>query len=265
MNRFIVMLVAMASVGAFVAACSGASTRIPINTDAGLAPTEIRVGVEALFPPFASINANNQEPSGFDVELMKAIAARAGLDVQFVNVGKDRLLTGVLNCEYDAGISGISITDELRKQMVFSDPYLTVGQVIVVKKGNIVITGRDHLTGMIVGTQKGSPSAIATQNLAGAESVMYPTFDLAFQDLITGNIDAVIANEPRALSYAGIPANRLKIVGDEVGSESLGIAICNQNPDLTKRINDGLAVVKTDGTVDKLAQRWLKSLRGTSG
>jgi polar amino acid transport system substrate-binding protein len=264
-DRFTAMLVALASIGALLAACSGTSTRIPVNADSGLPPARIRVGVEALFPPFENVDARNQELTGFDVELMQAIAARAGLDVQLVNVGKDRLLTGVLNCDYDAGISAISITDELRQQLVFSDSYLTVGQVIVVKKGNIVIADRDHLTGMVVGTQKGSPGAIALQNLPGVESVVYPTFDVAFQELIRGNIDAVIASEPRALNYAGIPANNLKIVGDRVDSESLGIAICNQNPDLTKRINDGLAVVKADGTLDKLVKRWLKSLSSLSG
>jgi len=221
--------------------------------------TAYRIGVDGNFPPFAAYDAGKRQFSGFDIAVMQAIADKAGLNVEYFDAGANRLLSGVLNCTYDAGVSAIAITDQLRQQMAFSDPYLNVGQVIVVKKGNLVITGRDSLTGMTVGVLNGSPSASAVQNTPGVNMVAYPTFDLAFKDVITGNIDAVVASKPRALSYTSIPANKLKIVSDEFGTEDYGIAICPQDAELAEKINDGLAAIKANGTLDKLTRNWLKN------
>ncbi len=176
----------------------------------------------------------------------------------YVNVGPNLLLSGVLNCDYDAGVSAIAITDQLRRQMAFSEPYLTVGQVIVVKKGNLVITGRDSLAGMRVGVLNGSPSASGIQSLPNVEALRYPTLDQAFKDLINGSIDAVVGSRPRVVSYTSIPANKLKIVSDEFGAEGYGIAICPQDADLVQKINDGLVAIQADGTLDKLTRKWLK-------
>jgi polar amino acid transport system substrate-binding protein len=144
--------------------------------------------------------------------------------------------------------------------MAFSDPYLNVGQVIVVvKMGNIVIGGWDSLAGMAVGVLNGSPSASAVQNMPNINMVAYPTYSATFKDLINGSIDAVVASKPRALSYTSIPANKLKIVSDEFGTEDYGIAICPQDAELAQKINDGLAAIKADGTLDKLTRNWLKN------
>jgi polar amino acid transport system substrate-binding protein len=251
----------------FLAACGGGANTAMLSPLSPLGPNEtafppmkIRVGVEIPLAPFVVVDANKKEVTGFDVELMKAIAAKVNLDVEFSKVAKDQILTAILNCDYDAGISAISITDELKTQMAFSEPYLMVGQVLVVKKGNITITGRDQLAGMTVGTQASAPSAAEVQHISGAQAELYPTFDVAFQNLIAGYIDAVIADKRDALSFTGIPANNLKVVGEEFAPESYGIAVCKQNTDLLKRINEGLAAVKAEGTLNKLTEKWLKDL-----
>ena len=219
--------------------------------------TGYRIGVDGNFPPFAFYDAKKRQFSGFDIAVMQAIAEKAGLKVEYFDAGSNRLLSGVLNCEYDAGISAIAITDQLRQQMAFSEPYLNVGQVIVVKKGNIVITGRDSLAGMTVGVLNGSPSVSGVQSIPNVQVVPYPTLDQAFRDLINGSIDAIVASKPRVLAYTGIPANRLKIVGDEFSAEGYGIAICPQDADLVQKINDGLSAIKADGTLDNLTRQFL--------
>jgi len=258
-KRVSVVLVILVWIGVILAACGekATSTNGLSNPDAALSPAKIRVGVEGILPPFEAINTTTKELTGFDIELMKAIATRAGLNIQFVNVGKNQLLTGVLNCQYDAGISAISMTDELRQQLEFSDPYLTIAQALVVQKGNITITGPDQLPGMTIGAQRGSSGASEVQNIPGTQLAIYPSFDLAFQELISGNIDAVLAGKPRATSYASVPSNKLKIVGGEFGNETYGIAVCKENPALLTKINEGLAAVKADGTLDKLTRKWL--------
>jgi polar amino acid transport system substrate-binding protein len=254
------LLVVLASIGVLLAACTvkSTSTQTPITPGTGNNPAKIRIGVDASFPPFETTGTGQNKLTGFDIELMKAIATRAGLDIEFTNVGMNQLLTGVLRCSLDGGISAITISDQLKKQMAFSNPYLTVAQVIVVKKGNISINSRDQLSGMIVGVQAGSPSVKELNKIPGAQVNSYPTLYLAFQELITGNIDAVITNKQRALIYTVIPANNLKIIDEEFGSESYGVAVCNKNPDLLKKINEGLAAVKADGTLDKLTKKWIK-------
>ena len=246
MKRIVGMAILVLGGCALLAACG--STRVPIF---------IRVGTDATFAPFESVD-DNSNLTGFDIDLIKTIAERTDLNVQLVNVAYDRILAGVAKCDYEGGISMITISDALKNQVNFSDPYLTFGQVVVVKEGNITINGRDTLSGMVVGTQKGSIFANNTAMLPGAQLKLYDSYDLAFQDLVTGYIDAVVAGYPRALSYANIKANNLKIVGDEFGSESLGIAVCRTRADLLKAINDGLAKAKSDGTIDKLKQKWLK-------
>ena len=260
MKRLSVMLLGLASIAILLAGCGGKSTvtSIPTGSVAASPLARIRIGVDATFPPFELPGTNRGDFTGFDIELMKAIAARANLEVEFVNVSLNQVMTGVLDCSYDGGMSAITITDELKKQMEFSDPYLTVAQVVVVKKGNITINSRDQLAEMTVGAQLGSTGAIEIQNIPGARLETYPSIDLAFQGLINGDIDAVITGRPRAQVYAGIPANNLKIVGDEFASESYGIAICKKNADLVKKINAGLADVKADGTLVKLTQKWIK-------
>ena len=117
--------------------------------------------------------------SGFDVELMKAIGAKAGLDVEFVNVGTDRMLPFIADCRLDGGIASITITDDLSPQVRFSQPYLTVEQVVVVKKGNNTIGERGGLAGMTVGAQMSSPSAVQALMIPGAQLAEYASADHA--------------------------------------------------------------------------------------
>jgi len=242
----------------FLEACSSSSAlkRAPASVNATLPPSTIRIGTDARFPPFEIFDMNKQVVAGFDIDLMNAIAAKTGLEVVINNVDLDQLLTGILRCQYDLGISGISTTDELKQLMNFSEPYYSTRQVVVVKKGNITINGRDQLVGMTVGAKAGSPGALEIAEIPQAQLQEYTSYDLAFQNLIIGDIEAIIVELPRALSYVKIKANNLKIVGEEFGSVQYGIAICKNRADLLKKVNDGLAALEADGTLEKLKQKW---------
>jgi polar amino acid transport system substrate-binding protein len=222
-------------------------------------PVKVRFGTDASYPPFETIDISKKQMTGFDLELMKAIAAKANLEVEFVNTGYNKVLEGVAQCQFDGAISAIAISDELSQQMSFSEPYFSIGQVVVVKSGNATITGRDTLAGMTVGAQKGTNSASELAKINGVTVKLYASPDILFQEMINGLIDAAIADKMVALSYANNSANELKIVGDEFAVENYGIAICNQKPDLLKQVNDGLKAVKSNGTFNKLSQKWLKN------
>ena len=264
MKRFSKIIVSFVLTCVFLSACTARAnyrgqstpTRVIPAANATLRANTILIGTDATFPPFESLDMDKQELTGFDIELIRAVAAKAGLEVKFFNFGINQLLAGLARCQYDGGISAIPISDVLKQQMNFSDPYFTVGQVMVVKQGNIKITGRDQLSGMLVGAQGGSPAANEILKIPGAQLKSYDSVDLVFRDLITGYIDAVIVDVPRAQSYANIKANKLKIVADEFASVSYAVALCNDRTDLLKKINDGLASVKADGTLDRLIKKW---------
>jgi polar amino acid transport system substrate-binding protein len=218
---------------------------------------KIKVATDATWPPFEMVDEATKEIVGFDIDLIKAIGAKGGFDVEMVNVAFDPLLAGVAQCQYDAAISAITITDERSKNMAFSDQYFAAGQIVTVAKDNADITGKDTLSGKRVGAQLGTTGAMEAEKMQGATAKIYDTIDLAFQDLINGQVDAVIADNPLALGFVGKNPDKLKTVGEAFTSEFYGVAVCNKKADLLAMINKGLAEVKKDGTLDQLTAKWV--------
>lgn len=218
---------------------------------------KVRVAMDATWPPFESVDESSKELVGFDVDLMKAIAEKSKLDVEFNNVPWDSLLAGMAQCQYDVAISAMTITPERAEQFAFSDPYFAAGQVVVVSASNTDITGMESLSGKTVGVQLGTTGDIEAQKISGVNVKTYDDVGLAFQDLLNGQIDAVIADNPLALGYIGQNEGKLKTAGEVFTNESYGIAVCKTNTELLKKINEGLAAVKADGTLDQLTEKWV--------
>lgn len=221
-----------------------------------LGPT-VRIGVDASLPLFESYDPSDGLFYGFDIEVMEAIAGKTGFRVEFVDVAYDELIASVGQCRLDGGISAIPIVEALRSQVDFSDPYYTTGHVLVVKQGNLEITGLDSLAGMTVGTQAGSLSEMEVAKIEGVDLNAYGNFSLPFKELINGYIDAVIADEPRALGYVDARPNNLKIAGGKFGSLDYGIVVCKERADLLEKINEGIAELKANGALDRLVEKWV--------
>ena len=215
------------------------------------------VATDATWPPFEMVDETTKEIIGFDIDLMKAIAEKGGFEVEFVNVGFDPLLAGMASCQYDAAISAITITEERKADFAFSGPYFGAGQVVVVRVDNTDITGKDSLSGKTVGAQIGTTGAIAIEDVEGATLKTYDDIGLAYQDLINGQVDAVVADDGLAKGYVTKNSAEIKIVGDPFTDESYGIAVCKTNTDLLDKINKGLEAVKGEGLLDQLTQKWL--------
>jgi polar amino acid transport system substrate-binding protein len=224
---------------------------------AGPASTTIRVATDATWPPFESVNDKTKEIEGFDIDLFKAIAEKQGLKLEFVNVGFDPLLAGMAQGTYDAAISSITITDDRKKDMLFSDPYYAAGQIVVVRKDNTTITGKDKLTGS-VGAQIGTTGAMEVEKVKTATLKTYDDIGLAFQDLINGQINAVVSDNWLALGYVAKNPNALKAAGPMFTSENYGIAVAKGKTDLLAKINAGLASVKAGGTIEQLSKKWIE-------
>jgi polar amino acid transport system substrate-binding protein len=220
-------------------------------------PTKIRVATNATYPPFTYIDEQTGQIVGFDIDLMNAIAEKENLKIEFINVDFKPLLEGMAQSKYDAAISAISITDGRQKDMLFSDPYFLTGHVVTVRKDDTSITGKDTLTGKVVGVETGSTSAASVSEMEGVTVKDYVDFMAAFDDLMNGVIEAIVSDNTIASNYVANYPDKLKIAGEPFTQEYYGIAIAKNKPELLTKINAGLNTVKSEGLIEELTQKWL--------
>jgi len=214
------------------------------------------VATDAAFPPFEFVDETSKEIVGFDIDLMKAIAEKANLDIRFQNVAWDPLLAGMADCQYDMAISAITILPERAEQFGFSDPYINAGQIIAVTIDNETISSPNDLVGATIGAQIGTTGAMEAEAIADSTVKVYDTYELAFLDMINGQIDAVIADYPTALAFVNQNADQLKVVGEVFTDENYGIAFCKGNDALISQVNAALAELQAEGFIEELVNEW---------
>lgn len=230
---------------------------ISVLPGCGQETLEVRIATDATWPPFEYVDEETMDIVGFDIDLIKAIADEAGLDIEILNVSWDPLLAGMAQGQYDAAISAMTITEERKEVMLFSNPYFEAGQLVTVEFDNTDIKSKEDLGGKTVGAQIGTTGSFEVEKIAGATLKTYDDIGLAMQDLMNGQIDAVIADNPLAMGYANVNPDKLKTVGAVFTSEYYGIAVSKTKPELLERINEGLAKVKAEGLIDELILKWL--------
>lgn len=224
---------------------------------AGTAKQKVRVATEAAYPPFEMVRESDKELEGFDIDLMNAIAEKAGFEVEYTNTPFDSVLAGISTCQFDAAISAITITAERAEKIGFSDPYINAGQITTVGINNTDITGPADLVGKTIGVQLSTTGQIEVEKIEGATVKPYDTVDLAFLDLANGQVDAVVADYPTTLNYVNQMKDKIKLTGDVFTDESYGVAVCKKNTDLLNKVNKALGELKSDGTLKKLEEKWL--------
>ncbi len=241
----------------FLFLCSIGLTLLILLSACAQKTESVRVATDATWPPFEYVNEDTKEIEGFDIDLLNAIAEKADLEIEFINVGFDPLLAGMAQCQYDAAISAMTITEERKQKMLFSDPYFEAGQIVTVRIDETDITSEDALAGKVAGAQIGTTGAIEIEQMDDVTLKTYDDIGLAYQDLMNGQIDAVVADNPLALEYVGKNPDKLKTVGDVFTDESYGIAVCKNEEELLAKINAGLEAVKAEGTIEELIAKWL--------
>ena len=241
-QKILLTVVAVLALG-LLASCAQSSDALVVATD-------------AAFPPFEMIDEESKEIVGFDIDLMNAIAEKAGLDIVFQNVAWDPLLAGMADCQYDMAISGMTITPERAEQFSFSDPYINAGQIVVVQSDNETISGPEDLVGLTVGAQIGTTGAMEIEAIADTTLKIYDTYELAFLDLANGQVDAVVADYPTAVAFVSNNAANLKVVGEVFTDEGYGVAFCLGNTELIDQVNAAIAELQAEGYIDELVTKW---------
>lgn len=221
------------------------------------APATIKVATDATFNPFEFTDEDGNLV-GFDIELMNEIAKKAGIEFEWVNVPFDSVLAGLAQCQYDAAIAAISITDERKAEMLFSQPYLDAGLIVVVNKENSEITGLADLVGKSVAAQLGTTGELEAQKIEGVDYKPYDSYELAFLELSNNGVDAVIADNPVAMGYVAANPEKLKLVGEVFNNDQYGIAVCKENAELQGKLDAALTELINSGFVAELAEKYLK-------
>jgi polar amino acid transport system substrate-binding protein len=218
---------------------------------------KIRVATDATWPPFEYVDTDTNAIVGFDVDLFNAIAKKAGLEVEWINVEWDPLLAGVAQGTYDAAISSITIKESRKAEMDFSDPYYIAGQIIVVRTDSD-IAGAGDLPGKTVGVQSGTTGDDEVREMDGVNVTGYDEIGMAFVALMNKQVDAVVCDTPVASGYVG-KYDTLKTAGEVLTTEEYGIAMPKGSDELMGKINKALAEVLSEGIIDQLVEKWLVS------
>ena len=213
------------------------------------------VGTDAAYAPFESQNPKG-DIVGFDVDVVKAAAAKAGIEVKFVNTPWEGIFNALAQGDRDMIVSAVTITDERKQTIDFSTPYFDAVQLIAVKADS-KIAKFDDLKKAKVGVQTGTTGDEAVTKLLGKTSTAIKRFEstpLALKELEAGGVDAVVADNGVVIHYVANNAGaKFKTVADKsFAPEQYGVAIKKGNADLLAKVNKGLADIKADGSYDKI-------------
>ncbi len=219
--------------------------------------TVIKVGSETTFAPFEFQDEQTKEYVGFDIDLMQAIGTKMGVKVEIASMGFDGLIPALNAGNIDAAISGMTITEERKQKVAFSDPYYQSGLSMVVKLDNDSIHSFKDLEGKRIAVQIGTTGAEAAKKVSNATVREYNNAPEAFMELKAGGVDVVINDKPVNDYYlAQDVAKEAKAVTETLTSEDYGIAFDKNNTELVAKVNKALAELKANGEYDKIYQKW---------
>lgn len=226
----------------------------------------VTVGIDPSFEPFVFVK--DGKLSGFDVDLLNAMAADGDFEVAYVVSEFDEIFEGLQSGKFDAAISAITITDARKEIVDFTEPYFesgnapvsfyNPGQGIAIRTDNTTITGPDSLTeGVRVGVKSGTTGAeFATDNTT-AELVEFVESKPALDALAAGEVDAVIVDIPVIVGYIKSNPNAgLRVTGGPVTQEAYGIAVSKDKPEVLEMLNTALVKVRDGEQYATLFNTW---------
>lgn len=253
--KIMAVLMAVAMLALATVGCG--STETASGSDTDTAKKTLTMGTNAAFPPYEFVD-DNGEIVGIDAEIAKAVADKLGMDLVIKDMDFDSLLPAVQGGSVDVVLAGLTVSEERKQSVDFTDSYATGVQVIVVKEGSAIKTV-DDLDGVMIGVQSGTTGDIYCTDDYGAEHVkQFTNGALAIQALLNGQVDCVVIdNEP---AKAFVAANTgLAILDTEYAVEDYAVAVSKDNNELLNQFNTAMAELKADGTIDKIIGKYIKA------
>lgn len=218
----------------------------------------IVVGLDDNFPPMGFRDEKNQIV-GFDIDMAREVAKRLNINAQFRPIDWSAKEAELNSQRVDVLWNGLTITDERKKHIGFTAPYMENHQIIVVSAKSD-IANKAALAGKVVGAQEGSSAVDAIGRDESAKTFKqlktYGDNITAMMDLGTGRLDAVVLDEVVGRYYVAKRGNEFKVLEDNFGTEEYGVGTRKDDAALLKRVDDTLAEMKKDGTAQKISEQW---------
>lgn len=248
-------LAVMLAVGLFAGCSNNEGTT---STTPSTAPTngKLTMATEAGFPPYEYYEG--EQIIGIDAEIAAAIANKLGMELQIDDMDFDSTITAVQTGKADMAMAGMTVTEDRKQSVNFSNSYATGVQVVLVTEGSSVAT-LDDLAGKQIGVQQNTTGDIYATDDYGDESIQrFARYADAVSALTTGKLDAIIMDNEPAKSF--VAANEgLKILDTEYAVEDYAIAIAKENTDLLDKVNNALKELTDDGTIAGIIEKYIPS------
>ena len=258
----IVLAVAMIASVAMLAGC-GQSKQNDAAATADSAKETLTMATNAYFPPYEYYEGD--KIIGIDAEVAQAIADKLGMELKIVDIEFDSIITGVQTGKYDMGMAGMTVTDERKQSVDFSDSYATGIQSVIVTDDSPITSIDDILAEGAtykVGVQLSTTGDIyVTEDLGDAAAdrvVEFQTGNDAVVALSSGKVDAVIIDNEPAKSYVA-STKGLKILDTEYVAEDYAICFSKENTELRDKVNGALKELIADGTVKGIIDKYISA------
>ncbi len=253
------------------ATTEAASDAIDLSGSKYLSDGELTVGLNATFPPFEyvgdgtddfeAITSNESNATGFDVAMMNEIGKRLGVNVVIEDMDFDGIVAAI-GTKIDCGATGMTITDERKEAVNFSDSYYDATQAVLLPKDSAIKTAEDLAAASAIGVQAGTTGETVARGINDSAVVSVKSFNQAVLDLVNGKDDAVVIDQVPGEAFVAQYPDELQLVEGSVFDfdvEQYGIAMPKDDEVMLDAINSALADMKADGTYDQLLELYINS------
>ena len=225
---------------------------------------EIVVVTENAYPPLQFIEAASGTAIGWEYDAMAEIAKRLNLTVKYENISWDAMIPAVSEGQFDLGMTGITIKDDRKEKVDFSDSYMTSQMVMMVRGDEARFSDAASFgakSDLLIAAQPGTtPFYVSVYNVLDGDEAnprikLFETFGATVEALRSGDVDLVLTDGTAGQGYVDASDGGLKIVGEPLGTEDFGF-IFPKGSDLVAPINAAIAALKADGTIEALNKKW---------
>jgi len=222
------------------------------------------VVTENAYPPLQFVDPKSGKAIGWEYDAMNEIAKRLNFKVEYQNTSWDAMIQAVSDNQYNIGMTGITIKDERKQKVDFSDPYMRSQQFMLVRADEKRFTDAKSFgafkDGLIAAQPGTSPFYTAVYEILDGNEQnprikLFETFGATVQALKAGDVDLVLSDSVAAKGYVDASNGTLKVIGEPLGTEDFGF-IFPKGSDLVAPVNAAIASLKADGTFDALNKKW---------
>ncbi|PJI06715.1 MULTISPECIES: ABC transporter substrate-binding protein [Clostridium] len=216
----------------------------------------LAVGMHDDYPPM-EFRDENDKRIGFEVDLANEIGEKMGVKIKFVSNAWDGIFLALNAKKYDVIMSTVSITDERKKKMLFSDPIVYGGNAVYVKSNNTSVKNEKDFPGKIIGCEAGSTGQDVLTKISGIKEVKkYSSTPDAFLDLKNDRIAAIVTDPMVGDYYSSKEKGKYKKLKTTLTKEPIGAAFRKNDKALRDAFQKAFNKLKKDGTLSKLSQKW---------